>query len=96
MFGVSGNPLWRQNIAGRPVFDPIMGLLFYAGVLLGVWRDRRYAFLLLWLAASIILVTIDAPSSIRVINLLPVLMLFPLVVIPPLTCPQYGKSYPQI
>ncbi|MBP6017376.1 MAG: glycosyltransferase family 39 protein [Candidatus Promineofilum sp.] len=85
MFGVSGDPLWRQNIAGRPVFDPIMGLLFYAGVLLSLsrWRDRRYAFLLLWLAASIIpsLVTIDAPSSIRVINLLPVLMLFPLVVI---------------
>ncbi|MCL4805775.1 MAG: glycosyltransferase family 39 protein [Anaerolineae bacterium] len=85
MFGIRGDPLWRQNVAGRPVFDPIMGALFYAGVLLSLWRlrDRRYAFLLLWLATAVIpsLVTIDAPSSIRIINLLPVLMLFPLAVI---------------
>ncbi len=85
MFGVRGDPLWRQNIAGRPVFDPIMAFLFYAGVLLSLWRwrDRGHAFLLLWLVASVTpsLVTIDAPSSIRIINLLPVLMLFPLVVI---------------
>jgi 4-amino-4-deoxy-L-arabinose transferase-like glycosyltransferase len=85
MFGVSGDPLWRQNVAGRPVFDPLMAVLFYAGVLLSTWRgrDMRHAFLLLWLAASAIpsIVTIDAPSSIRVINLLPVLMLFPLVFI---------------
>ncbi len=85
MFGISGDPLWRQNIAGRPVFDPLTAVLFYAGVALSLWRwrDRRQAFILLWLAASIIpsLVTIDAPSSIRIINLLPVLMLFPLALI---------------
>ncbi len=85
MFGVEGDPLWRQNIAGQPVFDPVLGLLFYAGVALSLWRwrDPRHAFLLLWLAASVIpsLVTIDAPSSIRIINLLPVLMAFPLVFI---------------
>lgn len=85
MFGLRGDPLWRQNVAGRPVFDPVMGGLFYLGVALSLWRWRqpRHAFLLLWLAASAIpsLVTIDAPSSIRLINALPVLMLFPLVVI---------------
>lgn len=85
MFGIRGDPLWRQNIAGRPVFDPLMAVLFYAGVALSLWRwrERRHAFLLLWLAASVIpsLVTIDAPSSIRIINFLPVLMLFPLVFI---------------
>mgnify|MGYP001220302085 FL=1 len=85
MFGVVGDPLWRQNIAGRPVFDPVMGFLFYAGVALSLWRwrDPRHGFLLLWLAASVIpsLVTIDAPSNIRIINLLPILMLFPLVFI---------------
>jgi hypothetical protein len=85
MFGLRGDPLWRQNIAGRPVFDPVMAALFYAGVAFSLWRwrDKRHAFLLLWLAASVIpsLVTIDAPSSIRIINLLPVLMLFPLVFI---------------
>ena len=85
MFGLRGDPLWRQNVAGQPVFDPVLGLLFYAGVALSLWRwrDPRHAFVLLWLAASVIpsLVTIDAPSSIRIINLLPVLMAFPLVFI---------------
>lgn len=85
MFGVRGDPLWRQNVAGRPVFDPVMGLLFYAGVALSLWRwrDPRHTFMVLWLATSVIpsLVTVDAPSSIRIINLLPVLMLFPLVFI---------------
>jgi 4-amino-4-deoxy-L-arabinose transferase-like glycosyltransferase len=85
MFGFRGDPLWRQNIARMPVFEPIMAILFYLG--LGVstwrWRDGRYAFLLLWLLASAApsIVTTDAPSSIRIINLLPILPLFPIAVI---------------
>jgi 4-amino-4-deoxy-L-arabinose transferase-like glycosyltransferase len=85
MFGWRGDPLWRQNVAGMPVFEPIMAVLFYLGLGLSVWRwrDGRYAFLLLWLLASAApsIVTVDAPSSIRIINLLPVLPLFPIVVI---------------
>jgi 4-amino-4-deoxy-L-arabinose transferase-like glycosyltransferase len=85
MFAVRGDPLWRQNIAYQPIFDPVMGLLFYLGVGFAIWRwrDARHAFLLLWLATAAIpsLVTIDAPSSIRIVNLLPVLMLFPALVI---------------
>ena len=82
-FAVRGDPLWRQGIAGRPIFDPVLGLLFYAGVALCLWRwrEQRHAFLLLWLLASVVpsLVTIDAPSTIRMINLLPVLMIYPLL-----------------
>jgi 4-amino-4-deoxy-L-arabinose transferase-like glycosyltransferase len=85
MFAIHGDPLWRQNIAHQPVFDPVLGLLFYLGVGLAIWRwrDTRHAFLVLWLATAAIpsLVTIDAPSSIRIINLLPVLMVFPALVI---------------
>jgi 4-amino-4-deoxy-L-arabinose transferase-like glycosyltransferase len=85
MFAVRGDPLWRQNIAYQPVFGLVLGLLFYLGVGLAIWRwrDARHTFLLLWLATAAIpsLVTIDAPSSIRVINLLPVLMLLPVLVI---------------
>jgi len=46
------------------------------------WKDGRFAFLLLWLitAVSPSLVTVDAPSSIRMINLLPVFLLFPVIV----------------
>ena len=85
MFGWHGDPLWRQNVAGMPVFEPIMASLFYLGLGVSVWRwrDGHYAFLLLWLLASAApsIVTVDAPSSIRLINLLPVLPLFPIVVI---------------
>ena len=82
-FGWRGDPLWRQNVADAPVFDPLTAVIFYAGVLLSLWRwrDARYAFLLLWLGASIIpsLVTVDAPSTIRMILLLPILTVFPIV-----------------
>ncbi len=85
MFGVAGDPLWRQNVADWPTFGWLMGALFYAGVGLSLWRwrDSRYAFMLLWLAASVLpsVATIDAPSSIRIVNLLPFLMLFPYVFI---------------
>jgi 4-amino-4-deoxy-L-arabinose transferase-like glycosyltransferase len=85
MFGVAGDPLWRQGIAGQPVFGPLMALLFYGGVGLAVWRwrDARYVFLLLWLGTAVVpsVVTIDAPSTIRIVNLLPILLLFPALVI---------------
>ncbi len=84
LFGWRGDPLWRQNVAGMPVFEPIIAILFYLGLGLSLWRwrDGRYAFLLLWLTAFAApsIVTVDAPSSIRIINLLPVLPLFPIVV----------------
>jgi hypothetical protein len=85
MFGWRGDPLWRQNVAGMPVFEPVLAILFYLGLVVSVWRwrDGRYAFLLLWLLASAApsIVTVDAPSSIRMVNLLPVLPLFLIAVI---------------
>ena len=84
-FGFAGDPLWRQNVAGRPVFDPIVAGLFYLGIVLCLWRfrDSRYAFLLLWLATAAVpsIVTIDAPSTIRMINVLPILTIFPVLLI---------------
>lgn len=84
-FGWRGDPLWRQNVAPQPVFEPLLVVLFYGGLLLLLWRwrDRRYAFVALWLATAVIpsLVTIDAPSSIRMINALPLLTLIPALLI---------------
>ncbi|NKQ34537.1 MAG: hypothetical protein HF973_02865 [Chloroflexi bacterium] len=81
VFGFAGDPLWRQNVAGQPVFGPLLAILFYAGVFYALWRWReaRFAFLLLWLGTAVIpsLVTIDAPSSIRMINALVVITIFP-------------------
>jgi hypothetical protein len=83
MFGIKGDPLWRQNIAFLPVFEPLIAAFFYIGLFICLWRWRkpRYLFVLLWLLTSAIpsIVTIDAPSSIRIINALPVLAIFPVI-----------------
>lgn len=83
MFGIAGDPLWRQNVAGLPVFDIVTAVLFYLGVAIALWRWRqpRYAFLLLWLSTAALpsIVTVDAPSSIRIVNALPVLGVFPFI-----------------
>jgi 4-amino-4-deoxy-L-arabinose transferase-like glycosyltransferase len=83
MFGIRGDPLWRQNIAFLPVFEPILAIFFYTGVVISItrWREQRYVFILLWLLTAAIpsIVTIDAPSSIRIINALPVLTMFPVI-----------------
>jgi hypothetical protein len=84
-FGFAGDPLWRQNVAGLPVFDPLVAALFYLGIALCLrrFRDKRHAFLLLWLATAAVpsIVTIDAPSTIRMINALPVLTILPALLI---------------
>ncbi len=83
MFGIRGDPLWRQNVAHLPVFEPLLALFFYIGLLISLWRWRkpRYLFLILWLFTAAIpsIVTIEAPSSIRIINALPILTIFPVI-----------------
>jgi hypothetical protein len=81
-FTVAGDPWPRQNLPGRPVFaDPISAALFYAGLLVALWRwrDPRYGFLLIWLIGALVpsIVTADAPSSIRDILGLVVVFIFP-------------------
>jgi len=81
-FTFAGDPWPRQNIPGRPVFaDPVGAALFYAGLLIALWRWRnpRYGLLLIWLAGALVpsIVTSDAPSSIRNILGLVVVFVFP-------------------
>ena len=69
-FTFSGDPWAHQNIPGRPVFaDPLSALLFYAGLLIALWRwrDPRYGFLLIWLAGALVpsVLSAVAPSSVR-------------------------------
>jgi hypothetical protein len=37
MFTLQGDSEWRYHLSGQPVFDPITGLFFYAGVLFCLW-----------------------------------------------------------
>jgi hypothetical protein len=98
MFGVQGDLWWRQNIAGQPVFEPVLAIIFYVSVVyvLWRWRDARFAFLLLWLGSAVIpsLVTIDAPSIIRIINALVVITIFPALLIHKLI--ELSTDFPQL
>jgi 4-amino-4-deoxy-L-arabinose transferase-like glycosyltransferase len=81
MFTFRGDPVWRYNLAGRPVFEPISGVLFYLGLALALfrWRRPRYAFLVLWLPLALVpsMITDCAPSFLRAGGALPVIYIFP-------------------
>ena len=89
MFTVRGDPQSRFGVIGRPVFDPVVGALFYLGVLYALYRvfkgprphDRvLYGSLLLWvplLLVPSILGVKEVPHSLRAIGVMPVLFLFP-------------------
>lgn len=77
----TGDPEWRYNVAERPLFGTPFGLLVYVGLVSAFWNIRRYPLnmLLLVLAtAGLIpsLLTVQAPSFLRSIIVLPSVMLF--------------------
>ncbi len=43
MFNLRGDAAWWRNLAGRPVFDPLVGLLFVAGLLVFLLEVARRA-----------------------------------------------------
>nr|HID13500.1 hypothetical protein [Anaerolineae bacterium] len=55
MLTLRGEPQWLYNIAGRPVFDPLTSLFFYAGLALCIARlcDWRCGVTLLWLLVGL-------------------------------------------
>ncbi len=81
MFGLRGDPEWRYNLAGRPVFDPITFALFGGGVVICLRRIRRpeYAFLFLWLCTNVVpaAVTRNSPSTLRAIGSLTAIYILP-------------------
>jgi 4-amino-4-deoxy-L-arabinose transferase-like glycosyltransferase len=52
---ISGDNFIPYNLPGRPIFDPVTGLFFYAGVAISLWRWKRasHAFLLMWLVMGL-------------------------------------------
>jgi len=76
-----GDPLWRYNVAGRPLFTLPIGLLVYFGLAAALVRARQSplnAFLIGLLLIGLVpsLLTIRAPSFLRSIAILPSVMLF--------------------
>jgi len=95
MFTFRGDPIWRYNLAGRPVFEPVSGVLFYLGLALALfrWRRPRYAFLLLWLPIALLpsMITDSAPSFLRASGALPVVYVFPALAIEATWCWLEGR-----
>jgi 4-amino-4-deoxy-L-arabinose transferase-like glycosyltransferase len=75
VFTFTGDPRWTYSLPGRPLFDPLNGLLFYVGLGLILWNWKKpvYALIMLWILFGLIpsAVTPDAPSTIRLIGALP-------------------------
>jgi hypothetical protein len=85
VFSFTGDPRWTYMLPGRPLFDPLTAVFFYAGVALAVWRFKQpnYAFILIWLAVGLLpsAITPQAPSTIRMIGALPAVYLFPSLIV---------------
>ena len=82
MFFWRGDRIWRHNIPGRPIFDPVQGLAFVIGLVLVVRRLGRgtaAGFVLIWTAVMSLptLLAEDAPHFLRTVGVLPVVALFP-------------------
>ena len=84
MFNWRGDSIPRHNMPYRPVFDAAMGLFFFLGLMVTVWRAaqrREYALLLIFFAVMLVPTVLaeDAPHFLRAVGILPVLFIFPAV-----------------
>jgi 4-amino-4-deoxy-L-arabinose transferase-like glycosyltransferase len=90
MFSWQGDPEWRYNVAGRPVFDWITAVAFYAGLLVCVLRIKtpQCGLLLLWLSINLLAsaVTPPSPSSLRALG-----AIVPIYIMPALAIVALGR-----
>jgi 4-amino-4-deoxy-L-arabinose transferase-like glycosyltransferase len=88
MFTVRGDPQSRFGVIGRTVFDPVVGVFFYLGILFALYKVVRgkpaervlYLSILLWvplLLVPSILGVKEVPHSLRAIGVMPVMFYFP-------------------
>ena len=81
MFTIKGDPVWRYNIAGEPVFNPMIRPVFYLGLFLALWkiREPRNLFALIWLPVGLLpsILSDSTPSFLRSSASLPVAFLLP-------------------
>jgi len=81
MFGFRGDPEWRYNLAGRPVFDGFSALLFYIGIGIALARLKRpeYGFLLIWMPINLAISasTPPAPSTLRALGAITAIYVLP-------------------
>ena len=87
MFSFEGDPSWRYNLAGRPVFDWAMALTFYAGIVLSLLQGLKkprlnpYAFILITQVIMLVpdFITDGSPHFLRTIGTVPTTFIFPAI-----------------
>ena len=81
MFAIRGDSYWGTFISGRPIFDPLSALLMLMGLALAARRFREPAcgFIIIWLVVMFVpnILTMDTPSSLRTIALIPAIFILP-------------------
>jgi len=74
-FNLWGDAERQYNVPHLPLFDPIVGLAFLAGIVVAFkrWRQSRYALLLLWLGVFTLVVALSdrTPHMLRGSGLIP-------------------------
>ncbi len=65
MFYPQGDPEWLYNIAGRPLFGLLGGVLFWSGVVVCLvrWRQARNFLLLVWLGVGLVPTFVSIPPG---------------------------------
>lgn len=90
MFFLAGDPLWRFNLPGKPIYGPVLGGLFLFGYGIAIrdtFRAKRApdralgALLITWPIATLVPTALAVgeitPSNLRAIGLAPVIALYP-------------------
>lgn len=77
MFALQGDTIARHNLPGRPVFDPLLALVWVVGVVMLLRQCRRNlaaAAVVLWIGALLLPTALaeDAPHFLRAVGVLPV------------------------
>ena len=80
VFGFRGDPHWRHNFAGQPLFNVWQATFFWIGVGMAVWRWQRpaYRLLLLWLVILFLpalLSNDNPPNTMRMMGAAPAIYL---------------------
>ena len=75
VFNLWGDPERQYNVPHLPLFDPLVGLAFLAGIVVALkrWRESRYALLLVWLGVFTLVVGLSdrTPHMLRGSGLVP-------------------------
>lgn len=80
MFNVHGDENYRHNVGGTPMLDPIVGILFWIGVVIMLTRLSKieYFLLLMWagaLSMPELLTAEGIPHALRIVGIIPVVFL---------------------